>query len=74
MNRVQFEGAITKCEKAVKKNFAERVLNDLYVFIGTQRQLHEDDTADDLADEIRTYLKAIGKKYGAKVGFFNEEQ
>ena len=73
MNRVQFEEAITKCEKAVKKNFAERVLNDLYMFIGTQRQLHKNDTADDLADEMRTYLKAIGSQYGAKVGFFNTE-
>lgn len=74
MNRVQFEEAITKCKKTVEKNFAERVLNDLYLFIGRQRQLHQNDTADDLADEMRTYLDAIGKQYGAKVGFLNEEQ
>ena len=57
MNRVQFEEAITKCEKTIKKNFAKRELNDLWLFIGRERQLHNDDNADELATKIYKYLK-----------------
>ena len=69
MNRVQFEEAITKCEKTVRKNFARREFNDLWLFIRRERQLHNDATADDLAESICNYLKATGKHYDVKVGF-----
>lgn len=73
MNRVQFEEAIIKCEKTIKKNFAKHELNDLWLFIGRERKLHTDDNADELATKIYKYLKAIGNLYGVKVGFADEE-
>lgn len=73
MNRVQFEEAITKSEKTIKKNFAKRELNDLRLFIGRERQLHNEDNADELATKIYKYLKAKGIHYGVKVGFEDEE-
>lgn len=73
MNRVQFEEAITKCGKTIKKNFAKRELNDLWLFIGRERQLHNEDNADELATKIYKYLKAKGSHYGVKVGFGDEE-
>lgn len=73
MNRVQFEEAITKCEKTIKKNFARRELNDLWLFVARERQLHNDDTADELATKIYKYLKATGKHYDVKVGFGDDE-
>ena len=68
MNRVQYEEAITKCEKTVRKNFASRELNDLWLYVRRERQLHNSATADELADSICSYLEAKGKHYGVKVG------
>ena len=73
MNRTQFEEAITKCEKTIKKNFAKREFNDLWLFIRRERQLHNEDNADELATKICKYLKATGNHYGVKVGFGDEE-
>lgn len=68
MNRVQFEEAITKCEKTVRKNFASREFNDLWLYARRERQLHNSATADELADSICSYLEAKGEHYGVKVG------
>lgn len=74
MNRIQFEEAITKCEKTVRQNFARRELNDLWHYIKLERQLHNDATADQLAESICNYLKATGKHYGVKVGLDLDEK
>ena len=68
MNRVQFEEAITKCEKAVRKNFASREFNDLWLYVRRERQLHNNATADELAECICSYLEAKGENYGVNVG------
>lgn len=73
MNRVQFEEAITKVEKTVKKIFCKMELNDFYLYVRRERSLHPDDTADELADKMCRWLRATGKHYGVKVGLLDEE-
>lgn len=68
MNRVQLEEAITKCEKTVRKNFANREFNELWQYVRRERQLHNSETADELAESICNYLEAKGEHYGVKVG------
>lgn len=74
MNRVQYEEALTKAEKVIKRNFAQKILNEIWVEIRRERTLHSGDTVDELADKICVFLTAIGRQYGAKVGLSIDEE
>lgn len=40
MNRVQYEEALTRAGKTIKRNFAQKVLNEIWVEIRRERTLH----------------------------------
>lgn len=74
MNRVQYEEALTKAEKVIKRNFAQKILNEIWVEIRRERTLHSGDTVDELANKICVFLTAIGRQYGAKAGLSIDEE
>lgn len=74
MNRVQYEEALTRAGKTIKRNFAQKVLNEIWVEIRRERTLHSGETADELADKICVFLTAIGRQHGAKVGLSIDEE